>query len=40
MIFITQLVYLKEGREAIFHQFEDVTFPAIQKYKWPAYIAC
>jgi uncharacterized protein (DUF1330 family) len=32
MIFITQLVYVKEGRENIFQQFEDIAIPAIQKY--------
>ena len=32
MIFITQLVYVKEGQENIFHQFEDVAIPAILKY--------
>ncbi len=32
MIFITQLIYIKEGQEAIFHQFEDIAIPAILKY--------
>ena len=32
MIFITQLVYVKEGQENIFHQFEDIAIPAILKY--------
>lgn len=32
MIYITQLIYLKEGQENIFHQFEDVAMPIIQKY--------
>jgi hypothetical protein len=32
MIFITQLVYIKEGQENIFHQFEDIAIPAISKY--------
>jgi hypothetical protein len=32
MLFITQLIYLKEGMEAIFHQFEDIAIPAISKY--------
>lgn len=32
MIFITQLVYIKEGQESIFHQFEEVAIPAILKY--------
>ena len=32
MIYITQLIYLKEGKEAIFHQFEAIAIPTIQKY--------
>ncbi|MEO8415572.1 MAG: DUF1330 domain-containing protein [Ginsengibacter sp.] len=32
MIFITQLVYVKEGQESIFHQFEDLVIPTILKY--------
>ena len=32
MIFITQLVYTREGQENIFHQFEDIAIPAILKY--------
>lgn len=32
MIFLTQLVYLKEGQESLFHQFEDIAIPAIMKY--------
>ena len=32
MIFITQLVYVKEGQENIFHQFEDIAIPRISKY--------
>jgi uncharacterized protein (DUF1330 family) len=32
MIFITQLVYVKEGQEKMFHQFEDIAIPSIQKY--------
>ena len=31
-IFITQLIYIKKGKEAIFHQFESVAIPLIQKY--------
>jgi uncharacterized protein (DUF1330 family) len=33
MLFITQLVYVEEGQENIFQQFEDVAIPAIQKYR-------
>ncbi|HMG68142.1 MAG TPA: hypothetical protein VK588_10660 [Chitinophagaceae bacterium] len=32
MIFITQLVYIKEGQESVFHQFEDVALPIISNY--------
>lgn len=32
MIFITQLIYIKEGQESIFHQFEKVAIPTILKY--------
>ena len=33
MIYITQLIYIKEGQEEIFHQFEDVAIPIIARYK-------
>jgi uncharacterized protein (DUF1330 family) len=32
MIFLTQLVYIKEGKESIFQQFEEIAIPAIIKY--------
>ena len=32
MIYLTQLIYLKEGQEEVFHQFEDVAIPIILKY--------
>ncbi len=32
MIFITQLIYIKEGQESVFHQFEKVAIPTISKY--------
>jgi uncharacterized protein (DUF1330 family) len=32
MIFITQLIYIKEGQEDVFHQFEDIAIPVILKY--------
>lgn len=32
MLYFTQLIYIKEGQEAIFHQFEDVAIPIIAKY--------
>jgi hypothetical protein len=32
MIFITQLVYIREGQETVFDQFEAIAIPAILKY--------
>jgi len=32
MIFITQLIYVIEGKEDVFHQFEDIAIPTILKY--------
>ena len=32
MIYITQLIYIKEGQEQVFHQFEDIAIPTILKY--------
>lgn len=32
MLYITQLIYLKPGQEAIFDQFEAVAIPLISKY--------
>ncbi|GAB2774550.1 hypothetical protein GCM10027275_16990 [Rhabdobacter roseus] len=32
MIYITQLIYLKEGQEEAFEQFEAVAIPAIARY--------
>lgn len=32
MIYFTQLIYVKEGQEEIFHQFEEVAIPLIEKY--------
>jgi uncharacterized protein (DUF1330 family) len=32
MIFLTQLIYIIEGQEAVFHLFEDIAIPAILKY--------
>ncbi len=33
MLYITQLIYLNEGQEAIFDEFEAVAIPLISKYK-------
>jgi uncharacterized protein (DUF1330 family) len=32
MIYITQLIYIKDGQESVFHQFEDIAIPIISKY--------
>jgi len=32
MIYITQLIYIKEGKEEKFHQFEEIAIPTILKY--------
>ncbi len=32
MIYLTQLIYIKEGQENVFHQFEVIAIPAILKY--------
>jgi uncharacterized protein (DUF1330 family) len=32
MIVITQLIYIAEGQENVFHQFEDIAIPTILKY--------
>jgi uncharacterized protein (DUF1330 family) len=32
MIYFTQLIYIKEGQEKTFHEFEDMAIPLIAKY--------
>ncbi|HEX2536269.1 MAG TPA: DUF1330 domain-containing protein [Chitinophagaceae bacterium] len=32
MIYCTQLIYLRDGQEAVFHQFEAVALPIIARY--------
>jgi uncharacterized protein (DUF1330 family) len=32
MIFVTQLIYILEGQETVFDQFEAIAIPAISKY--------
>jgi len=32
MIYITQLIYVIEGQEDVFHQFEEIAIPTILKY--------
>ena len=32
MLYITQLIYILEGRENVFDQFESIAIPAISKY--------
>ncbi|GAB3525188.1 DUF1330 domain-containing protein [Emticicia fontis] len=32
MIYITQLIFVKEGKEAVFHEFEDNVLPLIERF--------
>jgi len=32
MIYITQLIFIKPGKEKIFHEFEDLALPLMEKY--------
>jgi uncharacterized protein (DUF1330 family) len=32
MIYLTQLIFIMEGQEMVFHQFENIAIPAITKY--------
>lgn len=32
MIYITQLIYIKQGQEKVFDEFENVAIPTISKY--------
>ena len=32
MIYMTQLIYIKQGQEAVFDEFESVAIPIISKY--------
>ncbi len=32
MIFLTQLIYIREGQEQIFNQYESIAIPTISKY--------
>ena len=32
MIYLTQIIYIKEGQENMFHQFEDMAIPIISRY--------
>ena len=32
MVYITQLIYIREGQQDVFHQFEDIAIPIILKY--------
>lgn len=32
MIYITQLIYIKENEELVFNQFEEIAIPIISKY--------
>ena len=32
MIYITQLIFIREGEESVFHEFEEMAIPLIKKY--------
>ena len=32
MIYLTQLIYIKEGMEDVFHRFEETAIPIIEQY--------
>ena len=32
MLYITQLIYIKPGKEGVFHQFESLVIPLMKKY--------
>ena len=32
MIYITQLIFIKDGKEEIFHEFENFAIPLMEKY--------
>lgn len=33
MIYLTQLIFVHAGKEELFHQFEDLAIPLMEKYK-------
>lgn len=32
MIYLTQLIFVKKGKEAVFHEFEDFAIPLMEQY--------
>ena len=32
MIYLTQLIFVKKGKEEVFHEFEDFAIPLMEKY--------
>ncbi len=40
MIYLTQLIYIKPGCEAIFHQFEGIALPLLEKYNGKLLLRC
>jgi uncharacterized protein (DUF1330 family) len=40
MIYFTQLIYIKPGREETFHQFEDIALPLLEKYNGKLLLRC
>lgn len=40
MIYFTQLIYIKPGEEATFHQFEDIALPLLEKHNGKLLLRC
>ena len=40
MIYLTQLIYIRPGREAEFLRFEDIVLPLLQKYHGTLLLRC
>ncbi|MCW5921316.1 MAG: DUF1330 domain-containing protein [Saprospiraceae bacterium] len=40
MVFYTQLIYIKPGHEATFHQFEDIALPLLERYNGKLLLRC
>ena len=33
MIYLTMMIFVKEGKETVFHQFEELAIPLLKDYK-------
>ncbi len=40
MIYFTQLIYIKPGKEAAFHQFEDIALSLLEKHNGKLLLRC